>query len=658
MNHHATYDPADDKIRIYPAYRLPVDEYQALKAAGYGWAPKQECFYAVWSPSREDAALQLADEIGDEDTSLMDRAEQRAERFEDYSDKRAHDAERAHAAVQSIADNIPFGQPILVGHHSERRARRDAEKIENGMRKAVKMWETSEYWTSRAAGAIAHAKYKELPAVRARRIKGLEADKRKREKNQKETEKYIRLWSAPDLTKDHALAIAAYDHISKCFTLAEYPRDFATYEGQISLYSALKDGIIDASEASRIALRVHGRYLPHCNRWLDHINNRLAYERAMLGESGGLAADRYDFQVGGKVRHKWGWNIIKKLNKKDGVLLSLSLVATSYPSKINLEDVKEYIPPTEEETEKVKTATKLPPMCNYITPECATMTQAEYTKQYKEHKGSRVVPATDEHGAHRIRTIQSFLGRRFGSTSQNQWGSVDVFISDAKVTPPPKPTTAGKPVLPTVPPPTQRQAPAPYTDPTPGHIKEMKASLKAGVQAVSAPQLFPTPPEVARRMVSLAGIMAGYRILEPSAGTGNLIEAVVSNATGFDCCRVVAVEINSQLARALEDRKSEWLYANDDNFKVINKNFLECTAEELGQFPRIIMNPPFENGSDIKHILHARDMLKPGGKLVAICAAGPRQIEKLQPLADTWEELPEGTFAGTGVRTVMLSMSK
>jgi len=47
------------------------------------------------------------------------------------------------------------------------------------MRRAINLWETSEYWQRRAAGAIAHAKYKELPAVRARRIKKLEAEQRK-----------------------------------------------------------------------------------------------------------------------------------------------------------------------------------------------------------------------------------------------------------------------------------------------------------------------------------------------------------------------------------------------------------------------------------------------------------------------------------------------
>jgi uncharacterized protein YcaQ len=72
------------------------------------------------------------------------------------------------------------------------------------------------------------------------------------------------------------------------------------------------------------------------------------------------------------------------------------------------------------------------------------------------------------------------------------------------------------------------------------------------------------------------------------------------------------------------------------------------------------MNPPFENGADIKHIQHAMHMLKPGGRLVAICANGPRQQAILKPLAENsggwWEDLPAGTFAeqGTNVNTALL----
>jgi 16S rRNA G1207 methylase RsmC len=60
------------------------------------------------------------------------------------------------------------------------------------------------------------------------------------------------------------------------------------------------------------------------------------------------------------------------------------------------------------------------------------------------------------------------------------------------------------------------------------------------------------------------------------------------------------------------------------------------------------MNPPFANGQDIKHIEHALTLLKPGGRLVAICANGPRQQERLLPMATKWKELPAGSFSDSG----------
>ena len=116
MTYSATYSPEDNKIRLSASSRLSAEDYARVKAAGFKWAPKQEVFIApMWTPEREDLALEFAGEIDDEDSSLLDRAEQRAERFEDYSDKRAADAESARKHVASIADGIPLGQPILVG---------------------------------------------------------------------------------------------------------------------------------------------------------------------------------------------------------------------------------------------------------------------------------------------------------------------------------------------------------------------------------------------------------------------------------------------------------------------------------------------------------------------------------------------------------------
>src|SRR5580704_4344107 len=120
MHYTATYSPEDNKLRLYSISRLPKDVYERVRAAGFKWAPKQELFVApMWTPDREDLLIELCGEIGDEDKSLAERADERAERFEDYSESRANDAETARAAVAAIADNIPFGQPILVGHHSE-----------------------------------------------------------------------------------------------------------------------------------------------------------------------------------------------------------------------------------------------------------------------------------------------------------------------------------------------------------------------------------------------------------------------------------------------------------------------------------------------------------------------------------------------------------
>jgi phospholipid N-methyltransferase len=179
----------------------------------------------------------------------------------------------------------------------------------------------------------------------------------------------------------------------------------------------------------------------------------------------------------------------------------------------------------------------------------------------------------------------------------------------------------------------------------------LKQTLKAGVQVVTAPQLFPTPSDLAARMVALAGIEPGNEVLEPSAGTGRLLDALISpdqtDWKGARVSRLVAVELNPALAKRLRVT-----YACAD---VREGDFLERNGD-LGKFDRVIMNPPYENGADIKHIQHAITMLKPGGRLVALCANGPRQNDKLKPLASSWETLPAETFeeSGTKVNAALL----
>lgn len=694
MTYTATYSPEDNKLRLYASSRLDKETYERVKAAGFKWAPKQELFVApMWTPSREDLLLELAGEIGDEDKTLVERQEERAERFEEYSDNRMADSEAARKAVHAISDNIPFGQPILVGHHSEKRARKDAERIENGMRRAVKMWDQAQYWKDRAAGALRLAKYKERPDVRARRIKGLEADLRREEKSQKKAKFCLTFWRGDAKDKmgqkiivDYPTALHFcnyYDNASYYFTLAKYPRTApkSQYEGMMSLWSALggirgeDEAIITVEQAKQLSLVTHERAIASIQRWIDHLIHRLDYEHAMLEEQGGLITDRCEIEVGGKVLYKGEWVTVLRINRKDGAIVSLS-TSRKYVPVVGIEGVIDYKAPTPEEAAKIEKAMTKGPRCNYLGPRFATMTQAEWDGMNKDYRGYRNVEPTATAARHRVPICIGFkchLPPKEGKELEPNYCDANrtrtywpVFITDAKRKDPPAPD--GEQPLKCINEPVYREPRTSDSSPSNEGAKaedfdSMRKTLKEGVKVVSVPQLFPTPPDLVKRMIEKAvgtyGVLAGRTVLEPSAGTGNIVRAIFDNATGPDCVRVTAVEINATLVEGLETDRLRRCYANEKNFRIVHADFLGCNPdhvglETLGYFDVILMNPPFENGADIKHIKHALTFLKPKGVLVAICANGPRQGDQLGPLAESWEALPSDTFKGTGVHAAML----
>jgi hypothetical protein len=53
---------------------------------------------------------------------------------------------------------------------------------------------------------------------------------------------------------------------------------------------------------------------------------------------------------------------------------------------VEIERVKDYRAPRPSDTEKVKAATKLPPLCNYLGEGYAQMTLAEWDKKHKDYK--------------------------------------------------------------------------------------------------------------------------------------------------------------------------------------------------------------------------------------------------------------------------------
>lgn len=165
----------------------------------------------------------------------------------------------------------------------------------------------------------------------------------------------------------------------------------------------------------------------------------------------------------------------------------------------------------------------------------------------------------------------------------------------------------------------------------------------AAPRVVSSFNLFQTPPKLAANLAILARLNTlcpTGRILEPSAGLGRLYRAARDSTS----CPITLVDLAPDCCGELY-REIQC----DEAARLIQADFLACDAERLGGlFDRVLMNPPFKQGRDIKHIEHARRLLAPGGRLVALCANGPRQQATLRPAAAEWYPLPEGSFRSEG----------
>lgn len=84
-----------------------------------------------------------------------ERLEARAERRRGWSGSAAARSQEAYEKEHAIGDRIPMGQPILVGHHSEGRARRDVARMQTLASRSIEEGRKSERHAS-AADSIEH----------------------------------------------------------------------------------------------------------------------------------------------------------------------------------------------------------------------------------------------------------------------------------------------------------------------------------------------------------------------------------------------------------------------------------------------------------------------------------------------------------------------
>lgn len=125
-----------------------------------------------------------------------ERLEQRAERLEDRADRLGDESAARYAAGKRIADGIPMGQPILVGHHSEKRHRRDLARINSNFDKAHELAEERKGDLAAAKSALRTVKrLDDVPSLLRRRER-LSAERRSLEKNLREEKELAKDWTS------------------------------------------------------------------------------------------------------------------------------------------------------------------------------------------------------------------------------------------------------------------------------------------------------------------------------------------------------------------------------------------------------------------------------------------------------------------------------
>jgi hypothetical protein len=277
----ATYSPEDNKLRLYASRRLDAETYARVKEAGFAWAPKQELFVAPkWTPAREDLALELAGEIEPEEMTIAERAAMKAERLDGLAEKRHSEANAYSRRADELSEAFYMGQPILVGHHSERKARKTQERMHSAMSASVKAEKAANYWLYRAEGVERFANMKNNPRVRANRIKTLLAELRDLQRGINAAHKALEIWGK--MTTDEQIRYAL-GNVPSDVTLAPYDTYSAVHRGDMTPTDA-RARCIAAAEA-----RING---PTRRRWIEHVLNRLAFERSMLG-----AVARFDGEL-------------------------------------------------------------------------------------------------------------------------------------------------------------------------------------------------------------------------------------------------------------------------------------------------------------------------------------------------------------------------
>jgi len=244
-----------------------------LKKDGWRWSGYRK----QWHTNRRFAKPPVGIEY--EDGGECDYASERPDRLKNAAERAETRSEEAYERSNALVDGIPYGQPILVGHHSQRRHEKTLERSRSAMDKSVEEAKKAEHLEYKAKSSARYQAYKERPDVIYRRIKRL-----KRLKGE-----------ITSIKNQHH-----HEVLYQSYGLKDAPE-----EKKQAIIAQLKAAKQSANE--RIAL----------------IEAEITENEAALAAAGGLAADSLDVQIGDVIKGGWrGLCQIQKINTRNGVLMS------------------------------------------------------------------------------------------------------------------------------------------------------------------------------------------------------------------------------------------------------------------------------------------------------------------------------------------------
>lgn len=191
------------------------------------------------------------------------------------------------------------------------------------------------------------------------------------------------------------------------------------------------------------------------------------------------------------------------------------------------------------------------------------------------------------------------------------------------------------------------------------------AYIATGIMPIKNPTaFFPTPYSIVEDMIKISSFdclptdreyQSKYKVLEPSGGVGGICDEIRKVAPFVQLDVIEILDVNQEVLR-------------QKGYDPICMDFMDYNTDYSTEYDYVLMNPPYQGKTFIKHIKHVYKMLNDRGILAAVI---PTSFLTQDDKLSTWlyekvtqlgevSHNPKGSFKeqGTMVDTCIIYISK